>query len=507
MTGGLVAVWALGLQAVAIGATRWPRLWLALFLSGAATLLGAGLLALGQGPLWEWRSELAIGGEPLHLRLDALSGLFLVLLAFISGAGPLHASVAWSQRAPAATARRGRTWWSMTVLCTSAVLLCSNGLHILIAWEGFAVSAYCLATLERERTAVRAAGWLFLAASRLGTLALIAFFTLLAVRTGSFDLGPMRACPDLAPLFWLALVGFGLKAGLFPLHVWVPSTYAEAPSHVSALLSGVVGLPPLNGFVSEWLIALGLLESAAAHADVALITAPALIALTVSGALVLATFVKAVSVTFLGASRDARTRSTVREGDWRERAPMLALALGCVLIASAPVAAWRLIVPALEEVNPLWTGLAPPAELVTLGRVQVALAAARVATTLVSAACVRSRGRRRALTLHCGLAAPTARMQLEATSFGSIATSWFNWLLGPERRYARPRGAFPQHAQFAERIKEPVLERALVGPVALVLGASAWARRRQHGRPQSYILYLVLGLLAVSAVILAEVAL
>ena len=652
MTAGLVATWALALQLVAIGAARWPRLWLALFLSGAAALLGAGLSTLGHGGVWEWRGALVIGGEAVHLRLDALSGLFLVLLALISAAGAWHASVTWSSRVPPGTARRGRTWWSLTVLCTSAVLLCSNGLHFLIAWEGFAVSAYCLATLQRERTAVRAAGWLFLAASRVGTLALIAFFTLLAVRTGSFELGPMHTHTDLAPLFWLGLLGFGLKAGLFPLHVWVPATYTAAPSHVSALLAGIVGkmglygllrfsgwlpvpvggaevvlalgalgavlgavcalaqrdlkrliaygsvenvgvilvgvgagilasegasgagarwgqlalagallhvwndglaksllflctdalaragrtfdmrrfgglwrtlpwttglfalgcgalcgLPPLNGFVSEWLIALGLLQSAAAHTGEAYVTAPALIALTVSGALVLATFVKAVALTFLGASRDTQMLTSVSEGSGRERAPMVSLALGCVLIACAPVAAWRLVASALEAWNPLWTERTPPAALVTLGRAQLALAVALVIAALTLAARVRARGRHRAVTWDCGVAAPTARMQLEATSFGAIATSWFHWLLGPERRYARPRGAFPQHAQFAERAREPVLERALVGPVALVLGASAWARRRQHGRLQAYILYLVLGLLAVSAVILVEVAL
>jgi hydrogenase-4 component B len=657
VTAAFVATWALGLQVVAIGATRWPRLWLALFVSGAVALLGAGLAALGHGGAWEWRSELAIGGEPLHVRLDALSGLFLALLGLISGAGAVHASAAWSRRAALGAARRGRTWWSMTVLCTSAVLLCSNGLHFLIVWEGFAVSAYCLATLERERTAARAAGWLFLAASRLGTLALIAFFTLLAVRTGSFELGPMRAHDDVAPLFWLALLGFGLKAGSFPLHVWVPATYSEAPSHVSALLSGIVGkmglygllrfsgwlpipaggaevvlalgafgavlgavcalaqsdlkrliaygsvenvgviligvgaamsgrdllghagaegagvhwghlvltgallhvwndglaksllflctdtlaravralemgrlgglwrtlpwttglfalgcgalcgLPPSNGFVSEWLIALGLLRSAAVHADEALTMAPALIALTVSGALVLATFVKAVSLTFLGAPRDARTGTSVQEAGWYERAPMLVLALACVLIACAPVAAWRLVAPALAAWNPSWTELAPPSELVTLERAQLALAAALVAAALLLATRVHTRGSRRALTWDCGIAAPTARMQLGATSFGAMATSWFHWLLGSERRYARPRGALPMHARFAERAKEPVLERALVGPVALVLGASAWARRRQHGRLQAYILYLVLGLLAVSAVIVVEVVL
>jgi len=65
----------------------------------------------------------------------------------------------------------------------------------------------------------------------------------------------MRARGDLAPLFWLALVGFGLKAGMFPLHVWLPSAHANAPSHVSAMLSGVTLKLGIYGLVrfSGWL--------------------------------------------------------------------------------------------------------------------------------------------------------------------------------------------------------------------------------------------------------------
>ena len=76
------------------------------------------------------------------------------------------------------------------MLSMGLVLTVSNGLHFLIAWELFAVCAYFLITLDRQRREVRAAGWLYLAASHAGTLCLFAFFALLAARTGSWDLGP-----------------------------------------------------------------------------------------------------------------------------------------------------------------------------------------------------------------------------------------------------------------------------------------------------------------------------
>jgi hydrogenase-4 component B len=68
---------------------------------------------------------------------------------------------------------------------------------------------------------------------------LFAFFGSLAAHAGTWDLGPMLEHTERAPLFWLALLGFGIKAGFFPLHIWLPSAHANAPSHVSAILSGV----------------------------------------------------------------------------------------------------------------------------------------------------------------------------------------------------------------------------------------------------------------------------
>ena len=86
-------------------------------------------------------------------------------------------------------------------------------------------------------------------------MCLFAFFATLAARTGSWDLGPMREHAELAPLFWLALFGFGVKAGFFPLHIWLPSAHANAPSHVSAIMSGVAIKMGLYGIVrfSGWL--------------------------------------------------------------------------------------------------------------------------------------------------------------------------------------------------------------------------------------------------------------
>jgi hydrogenase-4 component B len=141
------------------------------------------------------------------------------------------------------------------LLSLGFVLLSSNGLHFLVGWELFTVSAYFLITLDRGHVDARSTGWLYLATSHVAVLALFAFFATLAARSGSWDLGPMLDQPGVAPLYWLALIGFGIKAGVFPLHVWLPSAHANAPSHVSAILSGVTIKVGIYGLVrfSGWL--------------------------------------------------------------------------------------------------------------------------------------------------------------------------------------------------------------------------------------------------------------
>src|SRR5206468_2309459 len=98
-------------------------------------------------------------------------------------------------------------------------------------------------------------GWVYLVAAHVGTLALFAAFALLAHLRGGLDagFGPLpagaAATPEGTALFFLALVGFGLKAGVMPLHVWLPGAHAAAPSHVSAVLSGVLLKTGIYGLV------------------------------------------------------------------------------------------------------------------------------------------------------------------------------------------------------------------------------------------------------------------
>ena len=253
--GALLLVALAGMASGLLAAFRAPRLWLLATLAGKVAALIAAVWILATGATWDWQPDFMLGGERLHWRLDGVSAFFLVLLCVLGGAGSLYSREYWSDKSHPVSAPVGRAWWNGLLLGMAFVLLSANGLHFLIAWEIFTVCAYFLITLDRQKREVRKAGWLYLAASHFGTLCLFAFFALLAARTGSWELGPLRDHPELAPLFWLALVGFGVKSAIFPLHIWLPSAHANAPSHVSAIFSGVTIKMGIYGIVrfSGWL--------------------------------------------------------------------------------------------------------------------------------------------------------------------------------------------------------------------------------------------------------------
>ncbi len=644
MTVGLLLLCAcLALGTSLVLGYRRPRVWLTWTVAGAVLGLVAALRVLLGGDPWEWQSGFLLGGEAVHLRLDGISAVFLLLVAVGGGTGAVYSHEYWSDRRNPSSAPRGRAWWSALLLCMGLVLTASNGLHFLIAWELFAICGYFLITLDRERSGVRAAGWLYLAASHAGTMGLFAFFTLWASLTGSWDLCPMRTHPELAPLFWLALFGFGVKAGFFPLHIWLPSAHANAPSHVSAIMSGVAikmglygivrfsgwlpippaagwvvlglgatsallgiafafaqndfkrllaycsvenigiimigvgvallavthgdapwgrlalagallhvwnhgafksllffgagsvlhatgtremsrlgglvrnmpwtaglfalgamavaGLPPLNGFVSEWLIYLGLFEVVTGKGTTAWIALPAAIMLAMAGALALASFAKAGALIFLGAARTEPATQAHECGYWM-RGPMLALACVCVVMGLAPIIFWPALACAVSSWCPAWAAGTPPAPLATLGSAQLTLAlvvlAAATALWWKSAA----NGLRRGLTWDCGYAAPTARMQYTSASFADIAVGWFRWALQPERKAHRPHGDFPAKAIRLERTPEMVLEHILTPVGDLIMRASATVRRLQQGRLQFYILYVLAALVGIGLLVL-----
>jgi hydrogenase-4 component B len=262
----------------------------------------------------------------------------------------------------------------------------------------------------------------------------------------------------------------------------------------------VSGLPPLNGFVSEWLVYLGLFDAAASKGSSAWAALPAAILLAMAGAMALASFAKAGAMIFLGAAR-TQVAANAHECGMGMRGPMLALAGVCVMIGLAPTLFW----PGVSRAVASWRSAGPavdaPVPLVTLGSVHLALAVLILAAVAGLWRKAHANGLCRSLTWDCGYATPSARMQYVSASFAGIVSGWFRWILQPERKMRRPRGQFPVEAIRLERIPETVLER-VIGPVgAVVLQVSTSVRRLQHGRLPFYILYVVAGLIALGVLV------
>jgi hydrogenase-4 component B len=280
--------------------------------------------------------------------------------------------------------------------------------------------------------------------------------------------------------------------------LWRPMPWTAGLFVVGSL--AVSGLPPLNGFVSEWLVYLGLFDAATSQGPSAWAAMPAAIMLAMAGALAMASFAKAGAMIFLGAPR-TQAAAHAHECGRGMRGPMLALAGVCVTIGLAPVLFWPAVVRAVGSWRPAWVTREAPVPLVTLGSVHVVLAigAGGHASLWWKA---HANGLQRGLTWDCGYATPAARMQYTSASFGGIVAGWFGWVLQPERKIRRSRGHFPAESIRLERVPETVLER-IIGPVSgAIMQVSTAVRQLQHGRLQFYILYVVAGLLVLGTLVL-----
>ena len=278
--------------------------------------------------------------------------------------------------------------------------------------------------------------------------------------------------------------------GLWRSMPWTAGLFALGAVAVS-------GLPPLNGFVSEWLIYLGLFDAAASRGSGAWVLMPAALAMGLSGALALATFVKAGATVFLGSSR-TKAAEHAHECGALMRAPMLAIGGACVLVGLAPALFWRALSRSIGVWHPTWAAPEAPAPIITLGLVHAALAVFLLLAAAWLWRTIRSNGSRRGPTWDCGYAAPTARMQYTGGSFSGIVAGWFPGASGPERSLRRPRGPFPTRAGWVEEFPDTVLRRVIEPLGAAVLQVSAATRRLQHGRVQFYVVYLLGGLAVVA---------
>ncbi len=176
----------------------------------------------------------------VHIGLDSLSAFFVLPVAVVScvaavyGRGYLHAHV------PGRRLSLTWSWFNLFVASMFLVLVARNGFLFLVAWELMSLASFFLVLYDHEKGEVGRAGWIYFIAAHIGAAFLLVMFLMLD-NSGTMEFSAFSATGQYASIvFLLGLVGFGAKAGIVPLHVWLPEAHPAAPSHVSAVMSGVM---------------------------------------------------------------------------------------------------------------------------------------------------------------------------------------------------------------------------------------------------------------------------
>ena len=220
-----------------------------LFPLGALVGIGVGAVALDAlgGPAQTTVLAIGLPDLPFHLRLDNLSAVFALLLGFAAAGISIYSAGYFRQgegTAPGVLCLEYHLFLASMLM----VLLADDAYAFMVAWECMALSSFFLVTTNHQHEEIRRAGYLYLLIAHIGAIAILLCFGVMTGGIGGgggdYSFAGMRG-QELSP-FWasaaflLALAGFGAKAGLVPLHVWLPEAHPAAPSPVSAMMSGVM---------------------------------------------------------------------------------------------------------------------------------------------------------------------------------------------------------------------------------------------------------------------------
>jgi len=589
---------------------------------------------------------------PFHLRLDALSAFFLMVIGGVS-AGVSAFAAGYFRKGEGTPPGLLCLQYHLFLASMAMVVLADDAYAFMVMWETMALSSFFLVTANHRIPEIRRAGYLYLLVAHVGAIAILMCFGVLQANTGDYTFANMRA-QSLSP-FWasvafaLAVFGFGAKAGILPLHVWLPEAHPAAPSPVSALMSGVMlktaaygllrvsfdllhlrlwwwggallalglasalfgvvfaaaqvdmkrllayssienigllfaglgltlvfsaygmqttaalaltaslyhvashalfksllflstgsvlhataerslgklgglmrsmpwvawltligalasaGLPPLSGFVAEWLLLQSFLFTPGLPDSFLNMLIPVVAALiAMVAALAGYTMVKFFGVIFLGQPRESKPEQAHDASSW-ERAGMLWLVLGCVLLGLLPIQLIQLIDPVTRLLVHAGLGptvaaqgwlLAPTAvERASYGPVIFLLGVA--ASFALAYLLVRRlyHGRlRRAPPWDCGFPAQTARMQDTAEGFGQPIRQIFEPLFRMQRELPTPFDAQPR---YRVNIEDPLWHWLYLPIAPAVAQVARLVGLLQQGRIAAYLLYSFATLVAV----------
>jgi len=187
-----------------------------------------------------------------HIRLDSLSSYFLFVLGIVSTGVSLY-SVGYFRKKEETPLGLMCLLYHVCIASMAMILIADDAYVFMVAWETMSLTATFLVTANHSDPEVRYAGFLYFLISHIGALALLLGFGLLQADTGNYTFANMREQHlDLlwgSITFFLAFFGFGAKAGILPLHIWLPEAHPAAPSPISALMSAFVLKTGVYGFI------------------------------------------------------------------------------------------------------------------------------------------------------------------------------------------------------------------------------------------------------------------
>ena len=209
--------------------------------AGAFFSIWGSLVTLG-GESWEWalNETLETGVLSIHLAMDPLSAFFCAVTSLITGVAAVYGG--GYLKSYAEEKNLGSAWSFFLILSASMLLVETawDGILFLVVWEIMSLSSFFLVIFEGEKPEVLKAGWIYLVATHLATACLMVMFMMMG-EGDSFSFSFVAVPSALTGVvFILSLIGFGTKAGFVPFHVWLPEAHPAAPSHVSAVMSGVM---------------------------------------------------------------------------------------------------------------------------------------------------------------------------------------------------------------------------------------------------------------------------
>ena len=253
-----LAIGALGL--VRPASVRWATR----VLYPAGALVGLALAAVALAAIFQPAAAdvlpLGLPDLPFHARLDALSAFFLMLLGVVA-AGVLVYACGYFRQEQGTAPGLIALYLHLFLASMALVMVADDAYFFMVAWESMALSSFFLVTCDHGEAEIRRAGYLYLLIAHLGAISILLSFGALQAGAGDYTFAHMRGLQPSAgwatAAFLLALVGFGAKAGLVPLHVWLPEAHPAAPSPVSALLSAVMLKTAVSGLVRVTLALLG----------------------------------------------------------------------------------------------------------------------------------------------------------------------------------------------------------------------------------------------------------